>query len=393
MGVFYHWGFGILLMVLCSYIIAKACNLFEASTEYLGRDMNDGIKGATLNAIGSSMPEFLTTVFFLVFATPQNLGRDFAASLGGNTGSAIFNSIAIPGLVLLVTFFVVRSVINVKISKKVILRDGLFLIGAEILLLVLLSSDYVTHWHGWIFTGFYLIYLGYLIRSHKKSKSINKESFFKQDLWYEKFIHSKKIKKGRRATWLLVLAVIILSICAAGLVEGTKLIAESIGINPIFIALILVAAATSVPDLIISLKDAKKGNYDDSLSNVVGSNIFDITISMGLPLAIYLLVTGQKINFIEAGSNLIDIRIFLVIITVIALAIYYFAKSLRKRHVFILMGTYIIFILYSIGAAQYNAGIETTISNLSGAFIDWLRQPGGIEEILKCLGNKMTGNW
>jgi Ca2+/Na+ antiporter len=388
-----HWGFGILLMIICSYIIAKACDFFEASTEYLGRDMNDGIKGATLNAIGSSMPEFLTTIFFLAFATNQNLGRDFAASIGGNTGSAIFNTIAIPGLVLLVTFFVIRSATNVKVSKKVVLRDGLFLITAEILLLVLLSSDYITHWHGWIFTGFYGIYLLYLMRSHKKSKSKNKKSFFKQDSWYEKFIHSRKTKKGKRAVLLLILAVIILSICAAGLVEGTKLIAASIGINPIFIALILVAAATSIPDLIISLKDAKKGNYDDSLSNVVGSNIFDITISMGLPLAVYLLITGQRINFIEAGSNLIDIRIFLVIITIIALAIYYFTNSLKKKHVFILIIAYVVFILYSIGAAQHNAGIETFLSEYAGIFIEWLRQPGGIEETLKHIGNALTGNW
>ncbi|MBT4376104.1 sodium:calcium antiporter [archaeon] len=393
--VIWNLIFGISFMVICSYIIAKACDLFEASTEYLGRNMEDGIKGATLNAIGSSIPEFLTTVFFLVFATSQNLGRDFAASVGGDTGSAIFNTIAIPGLVLLVTFFVIKGVSKVKISKKVILRDGLFLIGAEILLLILLSSDYLTHWHGWVFTGFYAIYLAYLIYSHKKarSKSSKEESLFEPNAWYEKFIHSKRDGRGKRATWLLILAVVILSLCAAGLVEGTKIVSTSIGINPIFIALILVAAATSVPDLIISLKDAKKGNYDDSVSNVVGSNIFDITISMGLPLAIYLLITGKTINFVEHGSNLIDIRIFLLLITVIVLGIYYFAKSLKKKHVFILLFIYILFIIYSIGAAQYNAGINSVISNLAGFFIEWIRQPGGIEEILKHFGNVLTGNW
>lgn len=116
-------------------------------------------------------------------------------------------------------------------------------------------------------------------------------------------------------------------------------------INPLFIALVLVAAASSVPDTIISIKDGKKGNYDDALSNVLGSNIFDITISMGLPLAIYLLVTGQRIDFRAAGPTLIDIRIMLVVVTIITMAVFYFSKELKKRHVLYLLILYLIFIL------------------------------------------------
>mgnify|MGYP001815159144 CR=1 FL=1 len=143
-------------MLVCSYVIAKACDVFEAATDCLGSNLNDGVKGATLNAIGSSMPELLTTVFFLILAAQENLGRDFAAGIGGNTGSAIFNSIIIPMLVIWVVL--AMGITGVKVSKKVILRDGLFLIGAEIMILLILSSRYITHWHGWIFTGFYIIY-------------------------------------------------------------------------------------------------------------------------------------------------------------------------------------------------------------------------------------------
>ena len=98
--VFHTWYGGLFLMIISSCIIAKACDVFEASTDYLGRNLTEGVKGATLNAVGSSMPEFLTTVFFLVLASNENLGRDFAASIGGDTGSAIFNSIVIPMLVI-----------------------------------------------------------------------------------------------------------------------------------------------------------------------------------------------------------------------------------------------------------------------------------------------------
>ena len=384
------WYGGLFLMIICSIIIAKACDFFEASTEYLGRNLTEGVKGATLNAIGSSIPELLTTVFFLAFAVHGNLGRDLAASVGGDTGSAIFNSVIIPALVLIVVFIMYVS--KVKLSKKVILRDGLFLIGAEILLLVLLSSDYITHWHGWIFTGFYLIYLGYMFISMKKNKD-KQESLFEKNSWYEKYIHKKPEKKKTRAISLLIFSILIISLGCAGLVESCKGIAESMGINPLFIALILVAAASSVPDTIISLKDAKKGNYDDSLSNVLGSNIFDITISMGLPLALFLLITNQKINFVTAGATLIDIRIVLLIITAVTIGIYYFSKFLKKKHVFILLAIYVVFIIYSLGAAANHAGSESLIANISGGFIDFLNKPGGIEEFLRNIANTLTGSW
>ena len=125
---FHTWYGGLLFMTLCSFVIAKACDVFESSTDYLGRNLKEGVKGATLNAIGSSMPELLTTVFFLAFATQANLGRDLAASIGGDTGSAIFNSVVIPMLVIWVVL--AAGLTGVSVSKKVILRDGLFLLGA-----------------------------------------------------------------------------------------------------------------------------------------------------------------------------------------------------------------------------------------------------------------------
>ena len=277
--------------------MAKACDVFEAATDYLGRNLSDGVKGATLNAIGSSMPELLTTVFFLALATRANLGRDLAASVGGNTGSAIFNSIVIPIMVIWVVIATVAGVKGVKIAKKVILRDGIFLIVAEILLLVLLSSDYITHWHGWVFTFFYLIYLAYTLFSMNKERKGHLQHDFEIENWHTRYQFKKQSGRTTRSWVLLSGSTIVIAITCAGLVESCKGMAEALHINPLFIALVLVAAASSIPDTIISIKDGRKGNYDDALSNVLGSNIFDITISMGLPLAIYLMITGYKVDF------------------------------------------------------------------------------------------------
>jgi len=104
----------------------------------------------------------------------------------------------------------------------------------------------------------------------------------------------------------------------------------------LFIALILIAAVSSVPDTIISIKDAKKENYDDALSNVLGSNIFDITISMGLPLGLFLLFTGQKIDFIDGAPTFIDVQVMLLLVTIITIGIYYFSEEMDMLHVYVL---------------------------------------------------------
>ncbi|NWH04832.1 sodium:calcium antiporter [Desulfobacter latus] len=393
MNVILHtWYGGLILMIICSYIIAKACDVFESATDCLGRNMSEGVKGATLNAIGSSMPELLTTVFFLVFAKQGNLGRDFAASVGGDTGSAIFNSIVIPMLVIWVVL--AMGITGVNVSKKAILRDGLFLIAAEILVLVLLSSSYITHWHGWYFTGFYFIYLAYTLLSMKSDNNEAAEDNDDSDTWFEKYKFRSKEGIIGRSWILLICSTLVIASACAGLVEGCKGISEALKIHPLFIALILVAAASSVPDTIISIKDAKKGNYDDALSNVLGSNIFDITISMGLPLALYLLFTGQKMDFIEAGPAFIDIRIMLLLVTIITIGIYYFSEEMHKSHVYLLGSLYAVFILYAIGAADYlNGGGNSFLAKLSGVFIEFLHQPGGISEFLHNTANAVTGSW
>lgn len=396
MEIFFHTWYGALaLMIICSFVIAKACDIFEVSTDYLGRNLNEGVKGATLNAIGSSMPELLTTVFFLALAVKANLGRDLAASIGGDTGSAIFNSIIIPMVVIWVVIATIAGVKGIEIAKKVILRDGLFLIGAELILLILLSSNYITQWHGWVFTFFYLLYLSYTLLSMKKNEDDENVDGDVDDpeSWFEKFLFKKEKGRTIRAWVLLSLSTGVIALACAGLVEGCKGMADSLKINPLFIALVLIAAASSVPDTIISLKDAKKGNYDDSLSNVLGSNIFDITISMGLPLAVFLMVTGEKIDFREAGPTLIDIRVMLLTVTVVTMAIYYFSKKMSMKHVFYLGALYLFFILYAIGAASYNAGGNGILAQASGTFIEYLHKPGGLTDTLQDIANSITKNW
>ena len=376
------------MMIVMSIVIAKACDGFEVATDYLGRNMNEGVKGSTLNAIGSSMPELLTTVFFLIMAEKSQLGYNLAASIGGDTGSAVFNSIVIPALIIIVVLVITLQ--GVTVNRKVIFKDGLFLIGAEILLLVLLSSDIITSFHGWIFTGFYMIYLVYTLWSYRKPEKEIDEEEGEVKGFYEKFVLNSTWKLTRAWSLLLFSTAIIAAACA-GLVHYCQELSVALNINMLFVSLILVAAASSVPDTIISIKDARKGNSTDALTNVLGSNIFDITISMGLPLAIYLTWTGLTIDFTDSGPTLIDIRIILLAVTVITIGIFMFSKILGKKQVVMLTLLYVVFIIYAIGAAQYHAGVENNLTDIVGIFINYFNDSLG--NTLRELANSITGNW
>jgi cation:H+ antiporter len=226
------------------------------------------------------------------------------------------------------------------------------------------------------------------MKKGEKKEDIHMEDEM-HDSWYERYIF--KIAKGKtqRSWMVLLLAVLVLSIACAGLVEGCIAVAEAVHINPLFIALVLVAAASSVPDTIISMKDARKGNHNDALSNVLGSNIFDVTISLGLPLAIFLSFTGQQIPFETEGSTLIDIRVVLLLTTIVTIAIYYFSKKVNHIQVIMFGALYVLFVLYVVGAAQYHNGNTGFLAQTSGTFIEYLNKPGGLEETLRTLANKI----
>ena len=76
----------LLFILICCLIIWKASDGFEVSSEYLGRNMSDGVRGATINAIASSMPELFTTIFFLLYLKDTD---GFSGGIGTTAGSAI----------------------------------------------------------------------------------------------------------------------------------------------------------------------------------------------------------------------------------------------------------------------------------------------------------------
>jgi cation:H+ antiporter len=275
----------------------------------------------------------------------------------------------IPALVILVVIGlgVVKSV---KVSKKVIWRDGIALLIADIVLIILLAgATSFEWWHGLILMSMYFIYLAYLFGTMKKEKLVAKALSSIPDIHirtnpnYVKALFSldleplvlwgKPIRTG--SAWaLLALATLVIGASSALLVMACENLGHALGIKVYFIAVILASAATSMPDTILSIRDAVKGNYDDAVSNALGSNIFDICFALGFPLLVYTLVTGSGMEFDpETVSNVSQLLILLLILTAIAFFIFISAKSLGYLQGILLLGLYVFFTLYIVGVA-YN---------------------------------------
>lgn len=357
-------------ITLCCVIIWRSSDGFETASEYLGRNLSEGVRGATINAIGSSMPELFTTLFFLFILKDKD---GFAGGIGTTAGSAIFNGMIIPAVVILI---VVLKRINssVTISRKVLLRDGIALLLCELVLIFLIGGNTLTWVHGAILMALYAAYAVYMLKSMKKNIGNEEENDVEEEediedkgFFYNLFtlnlepIFIKSELQSKNAWTLLVASMVIISSACFLLVKSCEWLGDSMGIPIYFIAVVLASAATSVPDTILSMKDAQKGNYDDAVSNALGSNIFDVCFALGFPLFLFTIIYGPIEMSPETVQNVSELRILLFILTFIAFIIYISTSKLGSMSAFLLLLIYVAFTLFILGKS-IDAGFSNEIS-------------------------------
>lgn len=361
------------LIIITCIVIWRACDGFEMASDYLGRNMKEGVKGATINAIGSSLPELFTTLFFLFVLRDKD---GFSGGIGTTAGSAVFNAMIIPAVVIMAV--IGKGIVDrINVSKKVIKRDGISLILCEIVLILLITGTELHWYHGFILMLLYVVYIAFMLLSQGSGDVDNDYedeaeggnraiALFKGDL-ATTVLGDKKI--NLKKAWLLMLvSVFFIGIACYWLVEACEQFGEAIGMPIYFVSVVLASAATSVPDTIISWKDAMKGNYDDAVANALGSNIFDICFALGFPLFLFTLIYGPITMSPGTLENVGQLRVLLLIITIIAFFIYLIPKTIRKSHGYVLITLYALFVIYIIlKGVDSDLAIVTSISNsLSG---------------------------
>ncbi|NQZ84479.1 MAG: calcium/sodium antiporter [Nanoarchaeales archaeon] len=314
------------IIIITSILIYYLGEKFAKSSTILGNyfHLSKSVKGATFDAIAGSMPELMVALFSVIFFAKFEVG------IGTIAGSALFNLLIIPGICVLVSKKVFR------VSKEVLTRDALFYLISIFILLVLVI--YAKTWGflvALILIGTYFVYLHKIVSDSKKYNE-----------------HIQRAQHESKSKLIKELVVFFGTMFAMGLAtyfltDAAIKISEILSISPIIIAFTVIAAATSIPDTVISVYNAKRGRDDDAMSNVFGSNIFDILIGLGLPLVIYVATVGTLtivFEYKEIIFGLLGATIML----------FYFMmqdnKLEKKEGVFLLL-LYVFFVVYVVSLA------------------------------------------
>ena len=388
----------LILITICCIVIWRAGDGFMTASEYIGRNLSDGVRGATINAVASSMPEVFTSLFFLFIMKDA---EGFSGGIGTTAGSAIFNSMVIPAVSVLAVIGIGLTK-SVKVSQKVMLRDGLSLLIAEMIFIILISGSSLDWYHGFLLMIVYVAYIIYMFWSMDKKdrEELLHESHVSEDdfadvsdkqkpfilglitLDLERIFIGRNKINNVNAWFLLVSATISIAMVCYLLVLACEWIGEEsytvpflgtfhgLGIPVMFVALILASAASSFPDTIISIKDAQKGQYDDAISNALGSNIFDICFALGFPLMIFTLIYGPIHMPPEMVDLSSELRFLLWLLTVLVLLIFIIGSKIGKSKAFLLLGLYFLFVLYVIGRGSGNEFTQG-IADLLVSVVRW----------------------
>ncbi len=371
------------LITVAGVVIMYASDTFESASSYLGRNMAPGIKGATINAAGSSMPELLTTTVFLFVYNDLD---GFSAGVATAAGSAVFNGLIIPALCIFVVAIwgtkkdgVETKVRYIEVDSRTVLRDGIWLVISEVMLIVFLGDTTLTWVAGAFLLACYVGYFTHLMIHNRRHGANGQDEGQGESAGDSDEIHSEPRSKlrslltfdfnslffgGRPYTtgsaWVVLsAAVLVLGAACLLLAEAVIGSAHALNIPTYFTAVVLAAAATSVPDTVLSVKDARNGLYDDAVSNALGSNIFDIAVSLGLPLFAYSVVFGEVSLSAATGASAADVqilRIVLLWVTVTVISLFLIGRKVGLGKATLMLLIYIAWMTW-IADSAFDLGI------------------------------------
>jgi cation:H+ antiporter len=258
------------LFVLAGLILLVAgADRFVVGASSIARSLNISplIIGLTVVGIATSVPEVLVGT---------------VAALDGKTtlaiGNAVGSNIANIGLVLGATALISPLVVLSPTLK----REYLFMFAAIGVATLLLVDGYLSRLDGIILLTCLVLSMWWIIRlarSAPKTDPIVKE--FEQELSQETTYSVWK------SSLLLALGLLLLLGGAELLVRGAVAIAREFGVSDLIIGLTIVAIGTSLPELAASIMSVIKNEADIAIGNVIGSNMFNMLMVLGIPILIH----------------------------------------------------------------------------------------------------------
>lgn len=309
----------IAILMLGFLMLIKGADFFVDGSSSIAKKFNipPMVIGLTLVAFGTSAPELAVSI-------DAALAKSNGLVFGNVIGSNIANTLLILGLS--------AALAPIKISFKTISKEMPFLIISTLAMSVMAvdklvdnSSNLLSRVDGIILLLLFVLYIFSMIDVSRNNKDKDSEEVILMPL-------SKSIVLSVFGLGSIVLGADLTVTSAVSL-------AALLGLSETLIGLTVVAIGTSLPELITSVVAAKKGENEIAIGNIIGSNIFNILLVLGV---------SASINPIEISSvNYIDL-IILIIATLATTFIMYTGSKISKWEGRLMYLSYFIYIAYLI---------------------------------------------
>lgn len=283
----------IVLLVVGFVLLIKGADVFVdgASSTALNFKISKMLIGLTIVAFGTSAPEFAVSMSALKSGSADMV-------LGNVIGSCITNSLLILGVAA-----VIRPI---KVKENTVKKElPLCLLFSTVLVVLLLDmvlagyqANSITRSDGIILALFFTIFVYYLVALTKEKKQDNKK---------------EKPKFGLLQSLIFVVVGLLGIIYGSNLVvDSASNIAKILGLSERLISLTIIAFGTSLPELVTTIISSKKGEQDLLMGNIIGSNIFNICIVLGIPVIIYGAIS--KLSFHPLDLAMLVVSAFMLFI-------------------------------------------------------------------------------
>lgn len=256
----------IILLILGFVILIKGADLFVDGASGIAGNfkVSKMLIGLTIVAFGTSAPEFAVSVKSI-------LSHSGDIVLGNVIGSNILNILLILGCSALIHSLNVKNNTVKKELPITMLISTLFAVLLSDNLFDKNISNTFTRSDGIVLLLFFLVFIYYLIAlSRKKIEESDEE-----------------ILPMSKSIIFTLIGLIGIVLGSNFVVDSASFLAKAWGVSERLISLTIIAFGTSLPELVTSVTATKKGEYDIAIGNVVGSNIFNIGMVIGIPVTLF----------------------------------------------------------------------------------------------------------
>lgn len=258
----------ILLLIVGFILLIKGADIFVdgASSTAQNFKVSKMLIGLTIVAFGTSAPEFAVSMSALASGSTDMV-------LGNVIGSNILNILLILGVAAVIRPIEIKDNTVKKELPLTLLISTLLVVLFLDISLGNSTINQISRADGIVILLFFTIFLYYLITLAKQKKELKEED-------------KPQFNLGKSLLFVL-LGLVAIVFGSNLVVNNASDIAATLGISERVISLTIIAFGTSLPELVTTIVSAKKGEQDLLVGNIIGSNIFNICVVLGVPVAIY----------------------------------------------------------------------------------------------------------